>query len=1537
MSDSDKQALLNGTATIQTKLEVHNENLFDLTSISMSTGSATLNNGEISLTWTVGFNLDLQNIVSNLDTTKTYTVSFKHKGNSLFLRNKSVSSDTNILQTENDTDYTSYSLSLTNISGFEFRFVRRNTTGTAYIKDIRIEEGTPTILTEENSVIDWNHEDFRQVKEEGFIGQFVARQLTGNLHNLSDNFKITDKELELKLGVRTNNNTNWYSLGNFLVTKITDNEVNDKTNFEALDYTKKFNKAYEDTITYPCTALQLAQNVCAQCGVALGSSSFKNDDYIIEGNVFTNNESCRDVMKAIGKLAFSWVRVDWDNKVYIDFDANPFRNLFDKESTNWYRTNTSAFIDTGNSSTDRIRTNSFEIEGGKTYTLSGIPNGITLYRIRTYSEYNGSLIESITPTNNTFTLNSNIHYIHLLFSGSNFTNDTNTLMKNANMQLEEEPSTYDTFGNNKYYNLKTQKEVYGPVDKVIIGYSAIDGERTFIGDENGSCEITVYDNPLVFNQTQRASVISAANDLLGMTYTPLNTLTVGHPWLKGNEKVRVTDMENVSHDTIPLDRTIQYFGHIKTLINSSTQTKTNDTLAYKPEMAKNYERSEIYNDQINKQIGIIIESQSNMDSRLNSTISTLDGTIQRVSATETSITDIVTTTQSSIGKNSLYLEDAIEGNVLGYSVDGVCEQDTYSGKNLLPNNLTSQTVSGITLTKNSDGTVLVNGTANALVTVYIIGSNVLSLSPGTYTLSGCPGNGSDSTYRLDINDGATYRDFGSGRTFTLTNTLNITNVRIRIASGTTVNNLLFKPMIEKASSKTDYEQYVDGIESPNPDYPQNVETIPSIINLCGIPDQTFTHCGVEVTIKDGEITLNGTTTSTGTKYISPIKTTTLNGNYVTNYIYISGSKSGSGTSGNFNIRKASDNSVISGTQLGLMSSNSNAKFTISNDTSIIFGIYIQTTGITFNNLKFKPQLVKGIKENYNYVPYGYWSRVKVTGKNLFSGYEVGYINSSNGNDETNNNCHRSFYIPVKPNTTYTTSTLITRFVEYNKNRGFIQCLFNTSNSITTTANTYYLRLGFNDTVSTSDLDVEILEEGNTPTSYEPYKENVVLIDMSKENLFDSSNANTLNAYINASGIIKSDTVAGTLYISCKPNTTYTICKSVQETLANNRFRVGCTSSTPNTEVTLSKYYNLSNGTNITSYVFETDSTAAYLVVNFYGGSSQTEYQNVFNSIKIFESNEPTPYYELCEIEDNKDRLVIDSNGNCVINKKIGKVVLNGSETVNKGGTTSNQYFNSPVLTNYIKPQDNNQNVPHFSTHFVNKSPNQLSGGSVIGSAIRRDNAIGFAFGLDSEINTVALCKTWLSNNKPEFYYQMETPETITLPNTQIPLFEGINHITLIDDLETNTSVVFYRKTPLSDTYATTRQLNDVSVEKTQEIQTVRQEVITEINKESLRIDVVRQEIDETGVPILNTGTGYTFDIDGLKMEKTDQDVKSQLDNDGLSVKYKNEDVLTARSNGVNAVNMTVNKFYIQKPIRMEKTKSISDSTQTGLGFFYIGE
>ena len=42
------------------------------------------------------------------------------------------------------------------------------------------------VLTEQNSVKSWEHTEERYVPDVGFIGQFVARELTGELHNISD-------------------------------------------------------------------------------------------------------------------------------------------------------------------------------------------------------------------------------------------------------------------------------------------------------------------------------------------------------------------------------------------------------------------------------------------------------------------------------------------------------------------------------------------------------------------------------------------------------------------------------------------------------------------------------------------------------------------------------------------------------------------------------------------------------------------------------------------------------------------------------------------------------------------------------------------------------------------------------------------------------------------------------------------------------------------------------------------------------------------------------------------------------------------------------------------------------------------------------------------------------------------------------------------------------------------------------------------------------------------------------------------------------
>jgi len=128
----------------------------------------------------------------------------------------------------------------------------------------------------------------------------------------------------------------------------------------------------------------------------------------------------------------------------------------------------------------------------------------------------------------------------------------------------------------------------------------------------------------------------------------------------------------------------------------------------------------------------------------------------------------------------------------------------YSGANFTNN--------GVTFTVNEDGTVTANGTATTTANYYIALKSAFTLVAGqTYTLTGTPSGGSNSTYFMVVTDDTTvtYRDHGSGVTFTPTEALVANNylVRISILSGYTCNNLIFKPQLEAGSTATPYEPY----------------------------------------------------------------------------------------------------------------------------------------------------------------------------------------------------------------------------------------------------------------------------------------------------------------------------------------------------------------------------------------------------------------------------------------------------------------------------------------------------------------------------------------------------------------------------------------------------------------------------------------------------------------------------------------------------------------------------------------------------------
>lgn len=210
--------------------------------------------------------------------------------------------------------------------------------------------------------------------------------------------------------------------------------------------------------------------------------------------------------------------------------------------------------------------------------------------------------------------------------------------------------------------------------------------------------------------------------------------------------------------------------------------------------------------------------------------------INGVTKQETGVESYKTVT----GKEIL-IEDGENNKGLEIKVKGSTSQATRSGKNLLDNTATTKISNGITFTVNSDGTVLADGTNDTTANSSLI-INRYDLSPGTYVLNGCPSRGAINTYRLAIQETGSYSvlgsiDIGNGSgEFTIDTTTTV-QIAIFIQKGLTINKLLFKPMLRKATIADDtYEQYG---ASPSPDYPSEIENVEGNIEIKDIGGNLF--------------------------------------------------------------------------------------------------------------------------------------------------------------------------------------------------------------------------------------------------------------------------------------------------------------------------------------------------------------------------------------------------------------------------------------------------------------------------------------------------------------------------------------------------------------------------------------------------------------------------------------------------------------------------------------------------------------------------
>lgn len=212
------------------------------------------------------------------------------------------------------------------------------------------------------------------------------------------------------------------------------------------------------------------------------------------------------------------------------------------------------------------------------------------------------------------------------------------------------------------------------------------------------------------------------------------------------------------------------------------------------------------------------------------------------------------------GNSPLAFSHSKGRDLKNYQIYGNSTQKT-TGKNILPYPFvhTTRTIYGITFTDNKDGTITLNGTSTFSTTTSIADFYLcrnISISAGTYTLSGCPSGGSTYKYRLMLSikksggTSAYYNDVGQGCSFTVDTDTTVTlTIRIGGEIGT-VSNLVFKPQLELGLTATEYEAYH---MSPSPDFPSEVESVGELTtkNLFDAQSAVLTNVALN---DDGTIT-----------------------------------------------------------------------------------------------------------------------------------------------------------------------------------------------------------------------------------------------------------------------------------------------------------------------------------------------------------------------------------------------------------------------------------------------------------------------------------------------------------------------------------------------------------------------------------------------------------------------------------------------------------------------------------------------------------
>lgn len=452
-------------------------------------------------------------------------------------------------------------------------------------------------------------------------------------------------------------------------------------------------------------------------------------------------------------------------------------------------------------------------------------------------------------------------------------------------------------------------------------------------------------------------------------------------------------------------------------------------------------------------------------------------------------------TLSNTLKGKLDFEDGIVGI-------GDTKQGSTTGKNKFAITVNLPvTKNGVTISRDNEGNIILNGTPNiSSGTISFTVAENVDLNAGTYTLSlaskiagvGLSLGDTNPSGALNITLSDTVRQkTGTITGFSSPKSYNI-NVRYDVG---TLNNFILNPQLELGSGATDYEKYTNGIASPNPNNPQDIEVVrgKNILDISKIVN-SGTLNGVTCTVNDDTISFSGTATGNG--IIAYIPITLEKGTYTFSF---EGSAKNTYNTKSIITLRSNTNAWVQ----DLYSTETYASGTINVTEKTTYRVSFNiVVGYTYNNTTYnlKPMLEKGSQAT-SYLPYNTIEVVE-RGKNLFDGTlyngQVGQQGGWSENSQRVSNISADGQIGnfLLEAGTYTLSveglqncTLLTKNASGTILDNFATVWQTLPFTFTLTQEGYVsftARKSDNSNISPNDYNAQI-EQGSTATTYEPYQ------------------------------------------------------------------------------------------------------------------------------------------------------------------------------------------------------------------------------------------------------------------------------------------------------------------------------------------------------------------------------------------------------------------------------------------------------------------